>query len=372
VAGTTATPSAPERDFRSAVDGRLTQIWATPQGFIKAAIANNATVKTDTLRGVKKTIIGFTAPNKMKFEGVVGDQNLLERVETWYGSPVLGDTKFDAVFSGYKDFGGVKFPTSIVQHNGPYPILDLEVTSVKPNAAVSIEVPANIRNAPAPAAAPLQAERISEGLWMVQGTAKSVAIEMKDSMIVVEAPETEARSIGVIEAFKRAIPNKPITYLINTHHHFDHSGGLRGFASIGVPVITHEVNRAFLEAALAAPTTIYPDMLATSGRKATVEGFAGRRVLADETRVVEIHHVADNPHHDGLVLVYLPKDRILIEADAFNPLPANASYPMPPNPASVHLADAIARQKLTVDTLLPLHGRKVTLTELHKAIGRTP
>jgi len=82
--------------------------------------------------------------------------------------------------------------------------------------------------------------------------------------------------------------------------------------------------------------------------------------------------VADNPHHDGLVLVYLPKDRILIQADAFTPLAPNASYPTPPNPFSVNLAEMIARHRMTVDTLLPLHGRKVTLTELHKAIGRTP
>ena len=195
---------------------------------------------------------------------------------------------------------------------------------------------------------------------------------MKDHVIVVESPLNDQRALAVITETRKLAPNKPIHYLINTHHHFDHSGGLRGFASIGVPVITHEVNRAFLEAALAAPTTIYPDMLATSGRKATVESFLGRRVLADETRTVEIHHMADNPHHDGLVLVYLPKDRILIQADAFNPLAPNAPYPTPPNPFSVHLADMIARQRMTVDTMLPLHGRKVTLTELHKAIGRTP
>ena len=180
----------------------------TPQGFVKAAMANSATVRSETVRGARKTIVTFTAPNKMKFEGVIGDQNLVERIETWYGSPVLGDTKFEASFSAYKDFGGVKFPTHIMQRNGPYPILDLTVTDVKPNAAVSIEVPANIRNAPAAGAATLQAEKISDGIWMVQGTAKSVAIEMKDHLVVVDAPETEARSIAVIDAVKRAHPGQ--------------------------------------------------------------------------------------------------------------------------------------------------------------------
>src|SRR5262245_62641535 len=118
-----------------------------------------------------KTIVTFTAPNKMKFEGVINDQNFVERVETWYSSPVLGDTKFEADFSDYKDFAGVKFPTHIVQRNGPYPILDIDVTDVKPNVAVAIDVPANIRTASAPPATP-QAEKISDGLWMVQGTVK--------------------------------------------------------------------------------------------------------------------------------------------------------------------------------------------------------
>ena len=148
--GANAVPAAPERDFRSAIDGRLAQIWLTPQGFVKAAMANGATARSETIRGAKKTIVSFTAPNKMKFDGVLDDQNLVESIETWYGSPVLGDTKLAASSSAYKDFGGVKFPTHIVQRNGGYIVLDLTVADVKPNAAVAIEVPANIRQAPAP------------------------------------------------------------------------------------------------------------------------------------------------------------------------------------------------------------------------------
>jgi hypothetical protein len=197
VTGTSAPPCGARARLPFRVDGRLTQIWATPQGFIKAAIANGGTVASERIRASKKTIITFTAPNKMKFEGVAGDQNLLERVETWYGSPVLGDTKFEAVFSGYKDFGGVKFPTHIVQRNGPYPILDLTVTEVKPNAAVSIDGAVPISGPrPPPRRRPCRPKRIADGIWMVQGGAKSVAIEMKDHIVVVDAPETEARSIA--------------------------------------------------------------------------------------------------------------------------------------------------------------------------------
>ena len=137
-----AVPAVPERDQRSAVDGRLAQIWMTPHGFIKAAMAGNATVTAETVRGAKKTIVSVTTPNKAKFEGMLNDQNLVERIETWIGNPILGDMMIEAVFKDYKDFGGVKFPTHILQRSGGYPLLDLTVTDVKPNAPASFEVPA--------------------------------------------------------------------------------------------------------------------------------------------------------------------------------------------------------------------------------------
>jgi glyoxylase-like metal-dependent hydrolase (beta-lactamase superfamily II) len=347
-----------------AVAERQLQIWTTPHGLVKAAMANKATGQGRTF--------SFTIPNRLRVTALLDAANLIQAVDAVIAHPVLGDMPISVWYSNYKDFGGVKFPTRIRQTAAGLPSLDLTVTDVRPNVAVDVTVPDPVRRAVLPYAL-VASEEVADGVWyLTGGSHHSVVIEMKDHVIVVESPLNDQRALAVISETRKLVPNKPIRYVINTHHHFDHSGGLRGFASIGVPVITHEVNRAFLEAALAAPTTISPDMLATSGRKATVEGFVGRRVLADETRTVEIHHMADNPHHDGLVLVYLPKDRILIEADAFNPLPPNASYPTPPNPASVHLADMIARHRMIVDTLLPLHGRKVTLTELHKAIGRTP
>jgi glyoxylase-like metal-dependent hydrolase (beta-lactamase superfamily II) len=365
--GPGAVPAAPERDFRSAVDGRLTQIWMTPQGFVKAAMANSATVRSETIRGARKTIVTFTAPNKMKFEGVIGDQNLVERIETWYGSPVLGDTKFEASFSAYKDFGGVKFPTHIMQRNGPYPILDLTVTDVKPNAAVSIEVPANIRNAPAAGAATLQAEKISDGIWMVQGTAKSVAIEMKDHIVVVDAPETEARSMGVIDAVKRAIPGKPIKYLINTHHHFDHSGGVRTYAAEGATIVTHQSNIAFFENTWRSPRTINPDRLAKSGRTPVFEGITGTRVLSDGAREIDIYHYAGNMHNAGMLMVYLPRERMLLEADSWTP-PAVAGDLPGGVPNLVHFYEAVQRLQLDVEQVVPMHGRLTTFEEIRQAV----
>ena len=366
LAGTTPIPAAPERDYRSAVDGRLAQIWATPHGFLKAALANGAAARAETVRGAKRTVVTFTAPNKTKFEGVLNEQNLVERVETWYGSPVLGDTKFAALFSDYKDFGGVKFPTHIVQFNGPYPILDITVTDVKTNVPASFDVPAAIRNA-APAVATLQAEKISDGLWMVPGAIKSVAIEMNDHLIVVEAPETEARSLAVIDALKRAIPNKPIKYLVNTHHHFDHSGGLRTYVAEGATIVTYKDNIAFFENIWRNPRTIAPDRLAQTPRGAAWEGITGSRVMSDGSREVDIYHLTGNMHNPGLLMLYLPRERTLIEADSWSPPAAAGDYPGAV-PNLVQFYDAVQRLNLDIEQVVPMHGRLTTWDEIRQSV----
>jgi glyoxylase-like metal-dependent hydrolase (beta-lactamase superfamily II) len=270
--------------------------------------------------------------------------------------------KFEANFSDYKDFAGVKFPTHIQQRSAGYPILDVTITDVTPNAAVNIEVPANIRQAAPPAPGPLVAERVSDGVWMVPGGAKSVAVEFRDHVAVIDAPETEARSIAVIDAVKKAIPGKPIRYIINTHTHFDHSGGLRTYVAEGATVVTHFANIAYWEQVWANPRTINPDRLAKSGRKPVFEGIVGSRVFRDETREMAVYHYAGNMHNPGMLMVFLPKERILIEADSFSPTAAPGE-----NPGAVanlvHWYESVERLRLPVEQIIPIHGRLTTLEE---------
>jgi hypothetical protein len=114
---------------------------------------------------------------------------------------------------------------------------------------------------------------------------------------------------------------------------------------------------------------VAPDHLAKSGKKATVEGVRDRRVLTDGTRTVEIRQISGIQHADDMLMVYLPKEKFLIQADAYTPPAPNAAPMSPPSPFNVSLAENIAKQGLAVDQLLPLHGRMVPLAELHKAAG---
>jgi glyoxylase-like metal-dependent hydrolase (beta-lactamase superfamily II) len=352
----------------AAVADRQLQLLITPQGVIKAAIKHNATVETQTVEGKKMTVTSFTVPGQFKVKAFVNDRNQVEKVESWNTNPVLGDLQTETTYADYKDFGGAQFPTRITQNQGGFPTLDLTVTDVKPNAPADIQIPDNVRQA----SVKVTADKVADGVWyLTGGTHHSVLIEMSDHLVVIEGPQDDARAAAVIAEVKKLVPNKPIKYVVNTHHHFDHAGGLGAFAADGATIITHDVNKAFLEQSLAAPRTIQPDKLAQSGKKATVDGMQDKRVLSDGTHTVELYLIKGTPHGDGLIMAYLPKEKLLVEADVFTPAPPNATPPAQPNPAQVNLYGNIERLNLAVDQILPLHGRKVPLAELQKAIGKS-
>jgi glyoxylase-like metal-dependent hydrolase (beta-lactamase superfamily II) len=367
--GENATLPAAERDQRTAVAGRMAQIWLTPHGFIKAAMSGNATAKAETVRGAKKTVISFTTPTRVRLEGILNQQNLVERIETWFDNPVLGDMMFEAIFSDYKDFGGVKFPTHILQRSGGYPVLDVTITDVKPNAAATIDVPAIVKQGAPPGPQVIQPEKLSDGVWIIPGAAKSIAVEFRDHIVVVDAPETEARSIAAMDAIKKAIPGKPIRYVVNTHTHFDHAGGLRTYAAEGTTIITQALNVPYYEQVWANPRTINPDRLARSGRKPVFEGLVGNRTLTDGSRELVIYHYAGNMHNAGMLMAFLPREKILIEADSFTP--ANTPNDPPGGLANlVQFYDVLQRLRLDVEQVVPIHGRVTTLAEAREAIER--
>src|SRR5215510_8043347 len=316
------------------------ELWMMPHGFLQAAAKNNATLATKTVGGKKYNVLTFTGQNKAKVNGYINDQNMVERVETWIDNAMLGDMLFDSTYTGYKDFAGVKFPTKIVQKQGDFPILDLTITDVKPNMAANIPAPA--AQAPAAAAAPaVPSEKLSDGVYLILGGYAAIAVDFKDYIVVIEGPQSEDRASAIIAKAKELIPNKPIRYVVNTHAHFDHSSGLRTFMAEGATIVTHQVNKPFFEKMAALPHTLNPDKLAMAKKKPSIETMTEKKVLTDGNHVIELYHMTDIGHHDGLIMAYLPKEKVLLEADAYNPQPANATPPSPPSPYTLALVDNI-------------------------------
>jgi glyoxylase-like metal-dependent hydrolase (beta-lactamase superfamily II) len=158
--------------------------------------------------------------------------------------------------------------------------------------------------------------------------------------------------------------------LINTHAHFDHSGGLRTFVEEGAEIVTLQANQAYYEKVWGAPHAINPDRLAKSKKSAHFLSFAGKHILTDGKRPIEIHSIAGNGHNDAFVLVYLPNEKVLVEADAYTPIAANAPVPTTINPYAVNLYENIQKLNLNVEKIAGIHGPRVaTLGDLRAFIG---
>lgn len=345
------------------VTDRVHQLWITPHGVIKAAMKNQATLK----KGGKGllTAVSFTEPGKFSATVFISADNLVERVESRLPDPVLGETTAVTRYSDYRDYGGVKFPSRIRQSQGGFPVLDLAVKEVEPNAPADIQLPDAVRNA----AERVTTEKVAEGVWHVAGGShNSVAIEMKDRIVLVEAPLNDARSDAVFEEVKRLAPGKPIRVVINTHAHFDHAGGLRAAAAEGTTIITQAANKAYYERAFATPDKLAPDRLAKSGRKPKFRTVSDKLVLSDGSRSIEILRITGSGHNANFLMAYLPKEKLLIEADAFTPGPPNSPPPAQANPNNLNLVANLERLKLPVDKILPLHGRVAAAGDLYAAV----
>jgi hypothetical protein len=229
-------------------------IWLTPHGFLKGAAANGAATVSDS-RGKQKRV-SFTAFGKYTVTGVINEQHFVERVEAQIDGGFTGDTLIEGAYSDYKDFGGVKFPTHIVQRQGGHPVLDIIVAGVEPNSPAALEFRGNPQRGgaggppatPVPAAVQIQAEKIGEGIWFLNsGAPQSLLVEFNDHVVIIEGPAGDQRSMATLAEAKRMFPSKPIKYLVNTHHHSDHAGGIRAYAAEGVPIITHESHKRYYE-----------------------------------------------------------------------------------------------------------------------------
>lgn len=347
-----------------AVEERTLEIWATPHGFLRAAAANKATVTAANGGSEVAFAVGNT-----KYTGSINAQNEVTRVAAAFDNPVTGDTPVEFTYTGYKDFGGVRFPSRIVRTQAGFPVLEIDVASVTKNTQVAFTVPDEVTKYTVPPVN-VEVENLADGVYYLRGGSHhSLLIDQSDHLVVVEGPQSEARGQAVINKAKELVPNKPIRYVINTHVHFDHSGGLRPFVAEGATVVTHEVARPFYEAAWANPRTLNPDSMTKSGKAAMFEIVSDKLVLTDGKRPIEIYAVQNSGHADGFLMVYLPNEKILTEADAWSPMAPDAPPPATPNPFNVNLYENIQRLNLDVATVAPIHGRRVTLTELRRDIG---
>ncbi|HSG64384.1 MAG TPA: MBL fold metallo-hydrolase [Gammaproteobacteria bacterium] len=386
----------PGRDYLDGVahaDFRRLDILLTPHGFLKAALASNDVsaitipIAGESNEGLSQggrtvTVVSFTALGKYKVNGTINDQNLVEIVSTWVPNPVYGDMLFEMRYLQYQSFDGVMFPMVLHEHQGD-PVLnpahnsqEIRVSSIRVNPDVPrVTVPDAIRNL-RPATVVVESQELADGVWRIAGGSHhSVLVEFGDFVAVVEAPLNEARSLAVIEEVGRLAPGKPIRYLVNTHHHFDHSGGLRTYLAQAATIVTHQGNRAFYEDVAFHPglRSLAPDrlaafypMFAPSRRPAPIEAVNHKYVLSDGDRTLDVYPLQGNAHTQSMVVAYLPEEKILINADMYNPGAMVEPFRLP----NMRTLQAnIERLQLDVEQHVGIHGQAGPHAEFLRALA---
>jgi glyoxylase-like metal-dependent hydrolase (beta-lactamase superfamily II) len=276
------------------------------------------------------------------------------RVRSMDYDNINGDVTFDLVLGNWKTFEGVKVATSRKYELNGRTVIDATVKSARPNASIAtdrLEIPAAFKTgAPKPATgtvpyqwvlrrqfigtyldsdAPSYDTRASQGLrfnqvapgvqHVVGGSHHALVVEMKDHLVVIDAPVNDAHSMFIIGEARAKYPNKPIKFLVLTHHHMDHAGGLRGFAAQGATLVVGKGAAAHYKKVLAMPFTRNPDFAPSDLGKTAIVEVDGKHVLSDGTRELHAYVVDNNGHADGLLIGYLPKERLGFSTDIWSP-----------------------------------------------------
>jgi len=366
--------------------GQALNVLTTPWGFLKAAAANNATVRQQGGQQIVSfSPANFKSPSGQAYTvtGYINNQNLVTKVETRVDHAVVGDLLVEFEYTNYQNMMGVQVPTRIVQKQAGLTTFDANIMSARPNPSdltALLTVPAAPPRGGAPAggggapAAPPPAqppvEKLGDGAFKIGGNYASLAIDMGDHVLVIESGQSDARGMAVMAAAKQAIPNKPIRFVVNSHPHFDHASGLAAAVAEGATLLTHRNNEEVLERLLSGPRTLIGDSLSKVAKRRTnvVEAVGDRDVRKGTNgKVVELHRIP-NEHSDGMLGVYLPAEKVFWSADitGVNPNPGQ----LPVLKAAV---DVINKLKLDFNTWIQAHplnpDKPLTRAEVIAAAG---
>jgi glyoxylase-like metal-dependent hydrolase (beta-lactamase superfamily II) len=367
------------------------ELYLNPHGFLKAAALTGANPKAvwrwelgemgrdgPEVAPEKMRVVSITVLGKYRVDATINKENRLQRIHTWVPNPVLGDMNYEHEFTNesYIDIGnGIKFPTGWHSHEGWDDNVQAQSMSTGHNAfgGTLKDVKANV--CPDPVAVPdavrqatfpvrVETTRLADGVYLLGGsTHHSVAVEFNGFIAVFEAPLNEQRSLAVIEEVVKLIPNKPIRFVVNSHQHFDHAGGLRTYMHIGATIITHFKNfdfytRDFLNY---APRTLQPDMMSLWPPTEVAEGYfyetvRENYVISDGSRNLHIYYVNPLQHVEGMLMAYLPKEKILMEADLVD---TNAPLPARLTQDQQSFYRAVRTLKLDPGQMVPVHGNPI-------------
>ncbi len=375
-------------------------IWLTPHGFLKAARKPGANPRAvwrweqlekgrdgNVVAPEKVHVVGITVLGKYRVDATINSQNVITRIKTTVNEPALGDFNIEHESTNFIDAGMSKWPIAWHSHHGwddnwqfasdttGHNGYGGKFPMVQANACDDpVPVPEAVKQAPAPNYGQVTVEKMANGVYLLGGgPANSYMIEFRDFVAVFEAPLNEERSLGVIEAIAKLAPNKPIRYVIVSHPHFDHIGGLRTYNHIGATLVTHYINLKFLNRDVMTykARTVKPDIVSLWPPTEVAEGYnyeaiQERFVITDDTRNLHVYYVQPLQHVAGMLMAWLPNERIAFEADLFDTHEAPRQSQLA---AMRQFNTQVTRMKLDVATIAPVHGKPVPFSTFTQALG---
>jgi glyoxylase-like metal-dependent hydrolase (beta-lactamase superfamily II) len=293
-------------------------------------------------------------------------------VERVTDDPILGDRRTMTIFTRWESAGGVSFARQVdVDVNGRLQ-QHLLITSASTNAALAesdFAVPDSLaRRAqpvpstpPPPAAITVTMAELGPDVWRAEGGSHhSLVVRQGNVLVVVEAPQSTARSRAVLDTLRSRFPNVPVRTVVPTHHHWDHTGGVREYLAQGVDVVVHPRNVDFVRGIGAAQKTIAPDALSRGGRMPAIRATNPVTILGSGETAVQLIELA-TVHTEGMLAAYVPSQRILFVSDVLTPGPTLA-------PAGSREIVAMVRARgITVDRVVGGHGGIAAWADVERA-----
>ena len=348
-----------------------------PHFLLLQALDRAATLRSlgrGTLDGKPQDVIAFAAANGAQltvyFDAGTGLPSALEALNP---DLVTGEAPSLWRYSEWASAGPLKVPGRRVFSIGGETVESIAYRNPRVNQSLHDSLfllPAGVPNLTDSVPQFAKVE-LGKGVWLLQELTNgynALAVAFKDHVMVVEPASTDVESKRAIAAVKELAPGKPIRYIVATHHHEDHAGGVRSYIAEGSTVVTTAGNRAYFERIAASRRTIAPDDLSARPRKPAFELVRGRRTFSDGERTVELVDVGPSPHANEILVAYLPQEKMVFEADLFGigwgaPVPAGS-------PTAAHFAKRLQELGLDAERIVPVHGRPATRAELEESVGK--
>lgn len=335
---------------------------AFPHRYVLQALANRASV-----RSAGEHAISYATTSGVHLTLHFDPQtSLMTKLEQLFSAGAAGDAFREAIYGPYRKTGALLHPTTLTIRgdNAVYGKVTnvYRYENVRDTATFTDEemkVPAGYAKADYSYRGNFAVKTLAPDVYLFENITNStgqwsynvLAVVFDEYVLIAEAPTGSAATEQVLAKVRELAPNKPVRYLVQSHHHGDHLGGIRGYIAEGTTIVTGATAKPVIEKIAAAPSFLDVDRLQREPRKPQFDLVERTKTFRDARHEVVVHNIGPAPHAKDMLIVWLPKERILYQADLIN----DGEYP--DNEGTRHLMEKLRALGIEPKTIAGLHGR---------------